>query len=354
MICVAFSRVELSDQLADIQRRHRARARRRRRGGRRLAADADAPRPIDRRAVAKPAAGAARGDRRIARLPAMAGTTTSPSWARATTSSKRRTAAISCARSSDTGLGVLRARRAAHRRRGPDRAVLTPEVRGFLMQPSPLIITKSNERSTVHRRVHVDYVGVKRFDSAGQADRRAPLRRPVHFGCLQREPERHSASAPQGRPCHRARRAAESGHGAKALAHVLETFPRDELFQISDDDLLRIAPGIACLSDRPARRRSCASTVRPLRLGARLFRPTNSRRLDAHARRIFTDASAGALRAAYPHTDEGQLARVHYIIDRKRRRASDRSRCRPSSRRPCAWDDGFAEALHATLRDGAR
>ena len=36
------------------------------------------------------------------------------------------------------------------------------------MQPSPLIITKSIERSTVHRRVQEDYIGIKRFDASGQ------------------------------------------------------------------------------------------------------------------------------------------------------------------------------------------
>jgi glutamate dehydrogenase len=66
-----------------------------------------------------------------------------------------------------SGLGVLADSEARVIRRGPDRAALTPEVRAFLNQPSPLIITKSNERSLVHRRVHMDYVGVKTFDKDG-------------------------------------------------------------------------------------------------------------------------------------------------------------------------------------------
>ena len=45
---------------------------------------------------------------------------------------------------------------------------MTPELREFLMQPVPLIITKANVRSRVHRRIHMDYVGVKRFDRQGQ------------------------------------------------------------------------------------------------------------------------------------------------------------------------------------------
>ncbi|MEJ0042922.1 MAG: hypothetical protein WDM81_12280 [Rhizomicrobium sp.] len=67
-----------------------------------------------------------------------------------------------------SGLGVLSDPDARVIRRGPDRAALTPQVRAFLTQPSPLIITKSNERSLVHRRVHMDYVGVKTFGADGK------------------------------------------------------------------------------------------------------------------------------------------------------------------------------------------
>ena len=40
------------------------------------------------------------------------------------------------------------------------------------------------------------------------------------------------------------------GHLAKALDHILETYPRDELFQISDDELYEQALGILALGDR--------------------------------------------------------------------------------------------------------
>ena len=56
----------------------------------------------------------------------------------------------------ESGLGVLADSEARVIRRGPDRSAITPQVRAFLTQPSPLIITKSNERSLVHRRVHMD------------------------------------------------------------------------------------------------------------------------------------------------------------------------------------------------------
>src|SRR5262249_56328924 len=44
---------------------------------------------------------------------------------------------------------------------------LPPEVRYFLRQPRVLMITKANRRSTVHRPVYMDTIGVKKFDAAG-------------------------------------------------------------------------------------------------------------------------------------------------------------------------------------------
>src|SRR5581483_7136841 len=44
---------------------------------------------------------------------------------------------------------------------------MTPEVRRFFLEPSPLIITKANVTSRVHRRAHMDYIGVKTYHRDG-------------------------------------------------------------------------------------------------------------------------------------------------------------------------------------------
>ena len=47
-------------------------------------------------------------------------------------------------------------------------ATTTPEMRAFLHGPDPLIVTKANAKSVVHRRTYLDYVGVKTFDKKGK------------------------------------------------------------------------------------------------------------------------------------------------------------------------------------------
>ncbi|MGH6959141.1 MAG: NAD-glutamate dehydrogenase, partial [Dongiaceae bacterium] len=127
---------------------------------------------------------------------------------------------------------------------------LPPEVRYFLRQPRVLMITKANRRSTVHRPVHMDTISVKKFDADGrvvgerlfvglltsvaysQSPREIPLLRRKVVNCLAR-----AGFAP-------------NSHDGKALGHILESFPRDELLQISDDELFEIALGILHLQER--------------------------------------------------------------------------------------------------------
>jgi glutamate dehydrogenase len=62
-----------------------------------------------------------------------------------------------------TGLGILR----GDKPRPRPLTELPPEVRARIHDKQLLLITKANSRSTVHRPVYLDYVGVKLFDAAG-------------------------------------------------------------------------------------------------------------------------------------------------------------------------------------------
>jgi len=250
----------------------------------------------------------------------------------------------------ESGLGVLADSDARVIRRGPDRSAITPQVRAFLTQPSPLIITKSNERSLVHRRVHMDYVGIKRFDQDGRllGERRfvglftssAYSRRPSEIPLLRRKVA-HVLSRANLPP---------ASHDGKALSHILDTYPRDELFQVSDDDLFATAQGILRLGERPTVRVFLRFDRFDRFVSALVYVPRD--RYDTHARErihhILAHAFNGRMSSASPTIDESVLARVHYIIGRnegsrphvsvKQLEDEIRSTIR-------TWDDGFAEAL---------
>ena len=252
----------------------------------------------------------------------------------------------------DSGLGVLSDRNTRVLRTGPDRAQLTPQVRAFLNQPEPLIITKSSEKSLVHRRVHMDYVGVKVFAADGSltGERRfvglftsgAYSRRPGDIPLLRLKVKNVMARA--GLP--------RSSHDAKTLAHILDTYPRDELFQISEEDLSAIAIGILRLGERPKVRAFLRFDRFDRFVSALVFVPRE--RYDGRAREkihgILARAFNGRMSASTPTVDESALARIHYIVGRNEgpRPAVEVAALEEEIRDAIrTWDDGFFETLCA-------
>ncbi|HEV2561378.1 MAG TPA: NAD-glutamate dehydrogenase [Rhizomicrobium sp.] len=249
-----------------------------------------------------------------------------------------------------SGLGVLAHEDARVIRRGPNRAMLTPEVRAFLMQPSPLIITKSNERSRVHRRVHMDYVGVKIFDAKGKLTGERRFVGLFTSGAYSRRPDDIPLLRLKTRHVRERAGLAPDSHDGKALAHILDAFPRDELFQITEDELLATAMGILRLGERPKLRVFLRFDRFDRFVSALVFVPRD--RYDTHAREkihaILAKAFNGRMSAAMPSLDDSMLARVHFIIGRndgprpmvdvRALEAEIRAAIR-------TWEDGFCDAL---------
>ncbi len=148
------------------------------------------------------------------------------------------------------GLGVLRdpAHRVFDGLR--DFAALPPDVQAFLRAPRLLFISKSNYRARVHRPVRMDAIGVKLFGTQGDAVgmrlflglfTSQAYRRPIRTIPFLRQKVASVLERSGFDP---------AGHDGKALSHILDTFPRDELFQISDAELYDIATGILGLQER--------------------------------------------------------------------------------------------------------
>ena len=68
-----------------------------------------------------------------------------------------------------SGLGILRDETLKVLRSGPLYVESTPQLVSFVEGPDPLLVTKANVRSRVHRRAHMDYVGIKLFGATGEA-----------------------------------------------------------------------------------------------------------------------------------------------------------------------------------------
>jgi glutamate dehydrogenase len=144
-----------------------------------------------------------------------------------------------------SGLGILRGASTARKLTS-----LTPEAYRRALEKRLLVITKANSRATVHRSAYLDYIGVKVFDGRGEvvgerrflglfsssayrtSVRELPVVRRKVMEVLDR-----SGLSPRG-------------HSGKDLLQILETYPRDELFQIKTDDLYEAVIGVLRMAGR--------------------------------------------------------------------------------------------------------
>ncbi|MDX1454664.1 MAG: NAD-glutamate dehydrogenase [Gammaproteobacteria bacterium] len=146
-----------------------------------------------------------------------------------------------------SGLGILSDKR---KDASQSHIVLPEDIRKTARARELLIITKANSVATVHRPSYLDYIGIKRFDADGNVvgERRflglftssAYSRSPRDIPLLRQKVEQVMLRS----------RLPFNSHAGKALLHILETFPRDELLQASTDELFRIATGVQQLQER--------------------------------------------------------------------------------------------------------
>jgi len=128
--------------------------------------------------------------------------------------------------------------------------LLPPAARARARERIVLVLTKADSRSTVHRSVYLDYVGIKSFGPDGEVvgERR-------FLGLFSSAAYTESVtSVPVLR-----RKVAEvlerahlpkSSHSGKDLLDILETYPRDELFQVEAEELLPVVMAVLHLAER--------------------------------------------------------------------------------------------------------
>jgi glutamate dehydrogenase len=113
-----------------------------------------------------------------------------------------------------------------------------------------LILTKTNARSTVHRPGYMDYIGVLEFDDKGHPVAEQRFLGQYTSGAYHRRPWDIPLVRERYEYVMRRSGLKRDSHSGKALKHILETLPRDELFQSSEEELYRTASGVLGLQER--------------------------------------------------------------------------------------------------------
>ncbi|MCX7220818.1 MAG: NAD-glutamate dehydrogenase, partial [Burkholderiales bacterium] len=213
----------------------------------------------------------------------------------------------------DTGLGILRGAVQTIE------TVLSPEAVALVDSDELVLVTKTMTRATVHRPAWLDYIGVKRFDEAGQVigeSRFLGLYTSTAYSC-------NVADIPQVR-----QRAADvmsnagvvpDSHAAKSLQSILDDYPRDELFQIDTATLTEHAVGILRLQERQRTRLFLRRDPFGRFTSAQVFVPRDRYNTELRVK-ISTELMAalnGQSIEFTPMLTDSPLARIHYLVRAK-------------------------------------
>jgi glutamate dehydrogenase len=256
-----------------------------------------------------------------------------------------------------TGLGILRADQDMSASFGK----LPPLVRDRAREKTLLVLAKANSKSTVHRPVYLDYIGVKTFGENGEVvgERRflGLFSSAAYTESLTRIPViRVKAKQVIDRAGF-----APLSHTGKALMDVLETYPRDELFQTPIDELVPIAEAVLHTRERRQLRLFVRRDTYDRYLSCLVYLPRDRYTTAVRERiaAILKSSLHGDTLEYTARVSESLLARLHFVIRPKpgelvgevnipdlERRLADAAR---------SWRDDFVAAAHAEYgeEDGA-
>ncbi|MBI1351183.1 MAG: NAD-glutamate dehydrogenase [Actinomycetales bacterium] len=236
-------------------------------------------------------------------------------------------------------------------------ASLPPAVRALAREPEILVLSKANSRSTVHRNVYLDYIGVKKFAADGTVigERRflglyssSAYTQSIMDIPILRTKARHVEMELDF---------VAGSHDAKDLLTFLETYPRDELFQTTDEQLTETAKSVLRLQERRHTKLYLRPDPYARFMSCLVYLPrdryTTGVRQEIAA--ILTEAFGGTNVDYTARVSESVLARLHFVVHVPIGRglpevdhAELEARVARASR---SWQDEFTSQLVARVGD---
>lgn len=262
-----------------------------------------------------------------------------------------------------TGLGILRSD--PHHSGKDDGHPVSPsfnrlpaDARAKAREHRLLVLTKANSRSTVHRPSYLDYVGVKKFDADGNVvgERRflGLFSSAAYTESVRRVPviRRKVVEVLEGAGF------APSSHDGRDLLQILETYPRDELFQTPVDQLQAIATSVLYLQERRRLRLYLRQDEYGRYYSALVYLPRDRYTTGVRLRliAILQEELDGISVDFTAWNTESILSRIHFVVrvpqGTELPKLTDADVERIEARLVEAarsWADGFGEALTAEL-----
>ena len=211
-----------------------------------------------------------------------------------------------------TGLGILRSDQDMSASYGK----LPPAVAAKAREKQLLIVTKANSRATVHRPAYLDYVGVKTFDDNGDVVGERRFLGLFSSAAYTESVTRIPMLRDKARQLIQGAGFTPMSHSGKALMDILETYPRDELFQTSVEELLPVAEAVLHLRERRQLRFFVRRDVYGRYLSCLVYLPRDRYTTQVREKmQQILRATMGAASIDYTaRVSESVLARLHFVV----------------------------------------
>ncbi len=246
-----------------------------------------------------------------------------------------------------SGLGILRADRNVSR----SFADLPPEVRAKAREKRVLVLTKANSRATVHRPSYLDYVSVKQFDAVGEVTGERRFLGLFSSAAYTESVQRIPVLYRKAEEVLQLAGFSPSSHSGKDLLQILETYPRDELFQVSPQELVPVVTSVLHLRERRQLRLFLRRDEYGRFMSCLLYLPRDRYTTAVRRRmeRLLLDAFDAENVDYTALVSESVLARLHFVVRVGRGvRLPDVDAAELESRLADAirsWSDDFSDAL---------
>ncbi|MBA2558590.1 MAG: NAD-glutamate dehydrogenase, partial [Propionibacteriales bacterium] len=246
-----------------------------------------------------------------------------------------------------TGLGILR----SDQDMAPSSGRLPPAARAKAREKQLLIITKANSRSTVHRPVFLDYVGIKTFDESGEVTGERRFLGLFSSAAYTESLTRIPVLRDKARQLLAGAGFEPLSHSGKTLMDILETYPRDELFQTSVEELLPVAEAVMHLRERRQLRFFVRRDTYGRYLSCLVYLPRDryTTKVRERMQKILKQTLGAESLDFTARVSESVLARLHFVVraapgetlrdfdqDALEQRLADATR---------SWTDDFAAAV---------
>lgn len=233
---------------------------------------------------------------------------------------------------------------------------LPADARAKAREHKLLVLTKANSRSTVHRPSYLDYVGVKKFDENGEVvgERRflGLFSSAAYTESVRRVPviRRTVDEVLEGAGF------SPNSHDGRDLLQILETYPRDELFQTPVDELRSIVTSVLYLQERRRLRLYLRQDEYGRYYSALVYLPRDRYTTGVRLRiiDILKEELDGISVDFTAWNTESILSRLHFVVrvpqGTELPELSDADKDRIEARLVEAarsWADGFGDALNA-------